>query len=205
MAKIEWLGHASIRITDGVTVYIDPWKLEGDHAKADVILVSHSHFDHLSTDDIGKLATEATTVICSKDCVEQIGVACPQAACVGVGPSETHEVAGVTVRTTCAYNPGKNFHPKENDWLGFLVTMGGETIYYAGDTDVIPEMGELGAVDVALLPVGGTYTMTAEEAVQAAATIRPGRCIPYHWGDIVGSREDAEKFEQLCECPTEIL
>ncbi len=199
MAKIEWLGHASFRITNGVTVYIDPWKLSGDHPKADLILVSHSHFDHLSTEDIEKIRGAETTILCSKDCVEKI-----DGEVTGVGPAETHEVAGVTVRTTPAYNTGKEFHPRENDWLGFVVTIGGETIYYAGDTDVTPVMGELGQVDVALLPVGGTYTMDAEEAAQAANTIKPGRCIPYHWGDIVGTREDAEQFEKLCACPTEI-
>lgn len=200
MATIEWLGHASFRITNGAVVYIDPWKLEGDNPKADLILVSHNHFDHLSPEDIEKVRTAETTVLCAKDCLDQLG-----GEAIGVGASETHEVGGVTVRTTSAYNPGKDYHPRENDGLGFLVTVGGETIYYAGDTDYIPEMGELGEVDVALLPVGGTYTMDAEEAVRAAEAIKPKRCIPYHWGDIIGSREDAEKFEKLCSCPTVIL
>ena len=141
-----------------------------------------------------------TAIISARDCVEKIG-----GQVTSVGPGEKHEVADVSIRTTHAYNHGKEYHPQENDWLGFLVTVGGETIYYAGDTDIIPEMSELGHVDVALLPVGGTYTMDAEEAAQAAETIRPGRCIPYHWGDIVGTREDAEYFEQLCAFPTEIL
>lgn len=200
MAKIDWLGHASFRITNGATIYIDPWKLSGDHPKADLILVSHSHFDHLSTEDIEKVRAAETTILCSKDCVEKI-----DGEVIGVGPAETHEVAGVTVRTVPAYNPDKEFHPQQNDWLGFLLTVGGETIYYAGDTDITPAMGELGKVDVALLPVGGTYTMDAEQAAQAAETIKPGRCIPYHWGDIIGTREDAEKFEKLCDCQTEIL
>lgn len=200
MAKIEWLGHASIRITDGATVYIDPWKLEGDHPKADLILVSHSHFDHLSVEDVDKVATADTTILCAMDSVEQLGD-----RATGMAPSETHEAAGVTVRTVRAYNPEKQFHPRENDGLGFLLTIGGETIYFAGDTDETPEMGELGPVDVALLPVGGTYTMGAEEAAKAAETIKPGRCIPYHWGDIVGTRKDAEKFKELCSFPTEIL
>ncbi len=200
MAKIEWLGHASFRITNGATIYIDPWKLSGDHPKADLILVSHNHFDHLSADDIEKIRTAETAVLCAKDCVDQL-----DANVTGVGPAETHEVAGVTVRTVPAYNVDKDFHPRKNDGLGFVVTVGGETIYYAGDTDVTPEMGELGQVDVALLPVGGTYTMDAEQAVEAAKAIKPGRCIPYHWGDIIGTREDAEQFEKLCDCPTEIL
>jgi L-ascorbate metabolism protein UlaG (beta-lactamase superfamily) len=199
MAKIEWLGHASFRITNGATIYIDPWKLPGDAPGADLILVSHSHYDHLSPEDIEKVRAAETAILCAKDCVEKIG-----GEVTGVGPAETHEVAGVTVRTTPAYNTGKEFHPRENDWLGFVVTVGGETIYYAGDTDVTPVMGELGQVDVALLPVGGTYTMDAEEAAQAANTIKPGRCIPYHWGDIIGTREDAEQFEKLCAFPTEI-
>lgn len=200
MAKIDWLGHASFRITNGATVYIDPWKLSDDQPKADLILVSHNHFDHLSVDDIEKISTGETAILCAKDCVDQL-----DAKVTGVGPGETHEVAGVTVRTVPAYNIGKDFHPRKNDGLGFVVTVGGETIYYAGDTDVTPEMGELGQVDVALLPVGGTYTMDAEQAVEATKAIKPGKCIPYHWGDIIGTREDAEKFAKLCDCPTEIL
>ncbi len=200
MATIEWLGHASIRITNGATVYIDPWKLEGDNPKADLILVSHNHFDHLSAEDIEKLATDKTMILCAKDCLGKI-----DGEVTGTGVDETHEVAGVTVRTTPAYNPGKEFHPRANDGLGFLITIGGETIYFAGDTDIIPEMSGLGPVDVALLPVGGTYTMDAKEAAEAADTIKPGRCIPYHWGDIIGTREDAEAFQKLCAFPTEIL
>lgn len=200
MAKIDWLGHASFRVSEGVTVYIDPWKLGEGEPKADVILISHGHYDHLSAEDIEKVRRPDTAVLCTKDCVEKL-----EGDLTVIGPDETHEVAGVTVRTTRAYNPDKKFHPKENDWLGFLLTIGKETIYYAGDTDVIPEMKDLGEVDVALLPVGGTYTMDAAEAAEAAGLIHPKRCIPYHWGDIVGTKEDAEKFKELCSCPTDIL
>ena len=201
MAKIEWLGHASFRIGNGVTIYIDPWKLaETDPPKADLILVSHSHFDHLSAEDIARISTPETVIIGSADCEGKV-----EGNFRPAWPGQNHPYGDVVVRTTRAYNKDKEFHPNDSQWLGFLVTVGGETIYYAGDTDVIDEMSQLGEVDVALLPVGGTYTMTAEEAAQAVnEKIRPKRAIPYHFGDIVGARGDAEKFQGLCQCPVEI-
>jgi len=200
MAKVEWLGHATIRIKNGITIYIDPWKIEGSEEEADLILISHSHYDHLEPGDVEKIRKADTVIVASEDCKAKL-----KGTVKTLRPGDTLTERGVTIKAVAAYNPSKQFHPKSSNWLGFLVTVEGETIYYAGDTDVIPEMNQLGEVDTALLPVGGTYTMNPAEAAEAAKRIRPRRCIPYHFGDIVGSRKDAEEFKDLCECPTEIL
>lgn len=201
MTHIEWLGHASFRITgEGKTIYIDPWKLGAKAPPADLILISHSHYDHLSPEDVAKISNPATRIICTRDSAEKLK---GQKVRI-VAPDETVHIGSIVIRTTRAYNSKKQFHPKENDWVGFMIVLGGEVIYYAGDTDLIPEMEALGKVDVALLPVGGTYTMTPEEAAEAVRTIKPVRAIPYHWGDIVGSIEDARRFQQLSPAPVEI-
>lgn len=201
MATISWLGHASFMLQDGgTTVYIDPWKLKSGSPKADLILISHSHYDHLSPDDVAAVQRPDTDILCARDCTPRL-----KGRVKPIAPGETVTIKGATITATRAYNPAKKFHPKSNDWLGFLISLGGEVIYYAGDTDVIPEMQTLGRVDVALLPIGGTYTMSAVEAAEAAGKINAKKCIPYHWGDIVGSRADAETFKKLCRCPVEIL
>jgi L-ascorbate metabolism protein UlaG (beta-lactamase superfamily) len=202
MVNIEWLGHASFRITgEGKTIYIDPWKLKAGQPKADLILISHSHYDHLSAEDVAKIGNPTETqILCTPDCA---------AALHGwklrtVQPDETIHIGTLVIRTVPAYNPNKQFHPRDNHWVGFLIILGGEAIYYSGDTDIIPEMSTLGKVDVALLPVGGTYTMTANEAAEAVRIIKPARAIPYHWGDIVGTEKDAEKFKKLCAVQVEV-
>lgn len=119
-------------------------------------------------------------------------------------PGDSLKIEGVAIEAVPAYNTDKPNHPKVNGWVGFIIEMGGSRIYHAGDTDLIPEMDEIKA-DIALLPVGGTYTMTAEEAAQAAERINPQVAIPMHYGEIVGSRADAEKFKRLCSCEVRIL
>ncbi|MEN6626127.1 MAG: MBL fold metallo-hydrolase [Candidatus Sumerlaeia bacterium] len=200
MATVKWLGHASFLIQDGITIYIDPWKLKKSEPKADLILISHSHYDHFSEPDIQKISTSRTRIIGAADLKGKI-----KANFEPAEPGLEFTFNDVSIRTTPAYNTNKDFHPRSNGWLGFLITAGGETIYYAGDTDAIPEMSELGKVDLAMLPIGGKYTMTAEEAADAINNrIKPARALPYHWGDIVGKPDDAQKFKKLCACPTEI-
>ncbi|MCE5229193.1 MBL fold metallo-hydrolase [bacterium] len=200
MANIRWLGHASFLIQDGITIYIDPWKLKSKEPKADLVLVSHSHYDHFSAPDIEKISGNTTRVIGAADLQGKVRGNFEPAR-----PGQTFTIGEVTVRTVPAYNTNKKFHPRENGWLGFLIDIGGETIYYSGDSDATPEMGQLGKVDVALLPVGGTYTMTADEAAKAVnEKIKPKTVIPYHWGDIVGSEADAKKFAEACQCKTDL-
>ncbi len=197
--RVYWLGHASFRIHSSYgIIYIDPWKTAGT-PKADLIIVTHTHMDHLSEDDISKLKKENTIIIGSKDVTEQI----PEA--VTILPGENKNVGDVKIEAVRAYNPSKEYHPKANDWLGIILTVDGKRIYHTGDTDVIPEMNDVKDIDVLLIPVGGTYTMTAEESVEAVKIISPKKAIPMHWGDIVGGKADAEKFKELAPCDVEIL
>ncbi len=197
--KTEWLGHASFRIrTDKGIVYIDPWKISGE-PKADLIIVTHTHPDHLSKEDIDKLMKEGTVIIGSKDVKNVI----PEA--LTLLPGGAKELNGIKLEAIKAYNIDKEFHPKSNDWLGVVVDVDGFRVYHTGDTDVIPEMKELSKIDVALIPVGGTYTMTSEEAASAIKLFNPKMAIPMHWGDIIGGEEDAKKFKEYADCDVEIL
>jgi L-ascorbate metabolism protein UlaG (beta-lactamase superfamily) len=198
--RLQWLGHASFRLTDGAdVVYIDPWKLEDAPHDATLVLVSHSHYDHYSGDDIAKVSGDKTQIIASVDVVGK------QGGGKTVAPGDTAQSAGVTVAGVASYNPNKQYHPRSNDWLGFVVEIGGKRIYYAGDTDLTDEMKGLTNIDVALLPVGGTYTMSAQEAAEATKAFEPKRAIPYHWGDIVGGKSDAEAFSESAACPVTIM
>ncbi|MEW6337227.1 MAG: MBL fold metallo-hydrolase [Acidobacteriota bacterium] len=188
--SIHWLGHDAFRIDGPPVVYVDPFQLAGSPPEADLILVTHDHFDHLSPDDIAKVRGARTVVAGPRE------VAAKLAGVEVIAAGETRALAGATVRAVPAYNTHKKFHPKADGKLGFVVTVGGVTVYHAGDTDVIPEMTGL-APDVALLPVSGTYVMTASEAAEAARTIRPRIAIPMHYGAIVGSDSDARTFATL--------
>ena len=195
--KIYWLGHSSIKIKGEKTVYIDPWKLR-DSDPADLILISHSHGDHLSPGDVEKIYKDDTVIITTEDCAAQLS-----GDLRVVKPGDEIQVGEIKVKAVPSYNTNKAFHPRQNKWVGFIITMEGNRIYYCGDTDFIPEMKEIEA-DIMIVPVGGTYTMTAEEAAGAVNLIKPGIAIPVHYGDIVGSIKDAKKFKALCEVPVEI-
>ena len=195
--KIFWLGHASIRIEADTVIYIDPWKVKGE-PKADLILISHSHHDHFSPGDIKKLRKADTVIVGPADCTAQL-----TGDLRTVAPGDAVTVGGMTIEAVPAYNPRKPYHPEANRWLGFVLTVEDKRIYFAGDTDLIPAMQDIRA-DIAILPVGGTYTMTAAEAAEAAALINPALAIPIHWGDIVGTRADAGKFRRLAKVPVEI-
>ncbi len=206
--KVEWLGHDSFRISDGgKIVYIDPWKLKGNPPKADVILVTHDHYDHLSKPDIEKLSTPDTVVVAPPAVAKQLSGNVRTAR-----PTDSLTAAGVPIETVPAYNlnkgpqPGKVFHPKESGYVGYIVTLGGKRVYHMGDTDNIPELGKIKA-DIALVPVSGTYVMTAEEAADAVNAFRPGLAIPMHYDDpdVCGTSADAQEFKRMAEVPVEIL
>ena len=197
LTKIKWLGHSSVKIEAGKIIYIDPWKIKNGQ-KADLILISHTHHDHLSPADIKKIQKEETVIIASSDAASQLS-----GDVRVLKPGQEVTVHGITVQAIPAYNIGKAYHPKASQWIGFLLTVEGKTIYYGGDTDLIPEMQSIRA-DIVILPVGGTYTMTAKEAAEAVNLIRPEVAIPIHYGDIVGTLEDAIQFKGLCKIPVEI-
>jgi len=189
---LQWLGHASFKICDeDAVIYIDPWKLKDSPHDATLV--------HYSPEDIARVSGSETKFVASADVVAQAK------AGEVVIPGLTIEFGNVKVSGVAAYNPGKQFHPKANNWAGFVIEIGSHRIYYAGDTDLTGEMKSLKEIDIALLPVGGTYTMDAVEAAEATMYIKPKRAIPYHWGDIVGGRADAEKFAGAAECKVQIL
>jgi L-ascorbate metabolism protein UlaG (beta-lactamase superfamily) len=195
--KIFWLGHSSVKIRSDKIVYIDPWKLKKPEP-ADLILISHIHHDHFSLDDIGKIRKKETVIITTKDVADHLS-----GAVTVVKPGERVALPWITVEAVPAYNPDKSFHPRENGWVGFILTVEGRRIYYCGDTDIIPEMKDVRA-DIMIVPVGGTYTMTAEEAARAVDLIKPEAAVPIHYDDIVGSIKDAKRFAELCGDPVEI-
>ena len=197
LTKVKWLGHSSVKIEAGKVIYIDPWKIKMGQ-KADLILISHTHHDHLSPADIKKIQKEETVIIASSDAASQLS-----GDVRVLKPGQEVTVHGITIQAIPAYNIGKAYHPKASQWIGFLLTVEGKTIYYGGDTDLIPEMQSIRA-DIVILPVGGTYTMTAKEAAEAVNLIRPEVAIPIHYGDIVGTLEDAIQFKGLCKIPVEI-
>ncbi|HUU49587.1 MAG TPA: MBL fold metallo-hydrolase [Nitrospinota bacterium] len=197
--NIIWLGHATFKIVNKKVIYIDPWKVK-EKDSADIILVSHSHFDHLSIEDVEKVRGEGGIVVTTSDSASQLSGDVRTLA-----PGAKINIDDILIEGVPSYNIGKDFHPRNNNWLGFIITVNGKRIYYAGDTDATPEMKMLTNIDIALLPVGGTYTMTCKEAADAANAFKPKIAVPYHWGDIVGSKSDAEKFKELFEGETVIL
>ncbi len=192
------LGHDSFRIDASTCIYIDPYQIEGGKA-ADLILVTHEHFDHCSPEDVARIQHTGTVIVTEKDSAKKLS-----GDIRVVAPGETLSLDGVTVEAVPAYNTNKDFHPKENGWLGFIIDLDGVRIYHAGDTDYIPEMKNL-RVDIALLPVSGTYVMTADEAVEAALAINPALAIPMHYGAIVGDQSNATHFRDKLAGKIDVL
>jgi L-ascorbate metabolism protein UlaG (beta-lactamase superfamily) len=203
---IDWLGHSGFRIrTREAVVYIDPYRV-GDAAPADLILITHGHYDHFSPQDVERLTHDRTWLVGPAAVAERV-----KGRVASIAPGEMLEdelVPGVHVAALAAYNTskrdpsGKLFHPREAGWVGYDITIRGERLYHSGDTDVIPEMDSVAGVDVALLPVSGTYVMTAGEAAEAARRIQPRVAVPMHWGEQIGSRRDAEAFAD--QAPVEV-
>ena len=193
--RLHWLGHSSFRWQGSKTVYFDPWKLSKNADKSDIICVSHEHYDHLSKPDIAAVSTPDTVIFTSEEGRKQLissKIGCKEVR--EMVPGDSIDLPGVKIEAVASYNVNKGFHPKHAKNLGFIVTMDGLSVYHAGDTDLISEMDEL-KCDVALLPVCGTYVMTADEAAEAALRIKPKVAVPMHYGDIVGKVSDARRFE----------
>jgi L-ascorbate metabolism protein UlaG (beta-lactamase superfamily) len=199
LKKLHWLGHDGFRLdAAGAVIYFDPYDIK-EGAKADIILVSHDHYDHFSPDDIKKIRKDETLVITNETVAQKIDGS-KQVLKAG----ESWKGKGIEIKAVPAYNPDKQFHPKESGGLGFIVTVGGVKIYHTGDSDFIPEMKEIDC-DIALIPVSGTYVMDADEAVEAALAIKPSVAVPMHWGSFIGSRADAEKLKKDLEGKIEVV
>ena len=208
--KITWLGHNSFSIVGNIKIITDPYKITTQE-KADLILISHNHFDHLSVDDLKNVSTDNTSIVAANECIDMLkGFIFKEK--IGISPGEEKTVRGIKIKATRAYNVDKinpetkkPFHPKEDNKIGFLIELDGITIYHTGDTDLIPEMSDL-KPDIALVPVSGTYVMTPNEAAKAVERIKPKIVIPMHFGTIVGSEKDAQDFKQLIKsCEVQIL
>ena len=190
--NIEINCHSSIKINKGKVIYIDPFKIENEKYDADIIFITHDHYDHYSPEDIEKIIKENTIIVAPKT-VKPLS---KMKNVVSVEPNKTYEVEGIKIETIPAYNVNKQFHQKQNDWVGYILEIECVRYYIAGDTDITPENRQV-KCDVAFVPIGGTYTMDYCEAAQLVNEIKPKIVIPEHYGSIVGTKEDALKFQKL--------
>jgi len=204
---IEWLGHSGflIKNSDNKIIYIDPYSINKEMEKADLILITHSHPDHCSIADINKIIKPNSRVVITADCQSTIMRTTIPVKIEITEPGKEFDFGNIRIFSIPAYNKDKSFHPQDEDWVGYVIKLDEMVIYHAGDTDVIPEMQKLtghkknGSQFVALLPIGGRFTMNVEEALEAVKIIKPNLAIPMHYGSVVGSKEDAEEFVKLCK------
>ncbi len=202
--KLHRLGHSSFRWEGSKIVYFDPWKLSKDSKKADIIFISHEHFDHLSENDIAIISSPDTVIVTCASGAKRLSslvAGCGQVKTMA--PGDSLDLGGVKIKAVASYNVNKEFHPRSANKLGFIVTMDGISVYHAGDTDRIPEMDSL-RCDAALLPISGTYVMNAREAAEAALAIKPKIAVPMHYGDIIGTGSDAKRFRDALEGKVEV-
>ncbi len=200
---LEWLNHhAAFRITSAdKVVYIDPWDISASN-DADIILITHPHYDHCSPSDVEKLSKGNTVVLAPTECAAKLKNA------KAIVPGQKMAFGDITIEAVPAYNvkpERQNYHKKQDNWVGYVVEIAGKRIYHAGDTDKIPEMSSLRGIDLALLPCGGTYTMTGAEAGEAANAINPEIAIPMHCGRIVGTARDIDDFRKTARMRVEVL
>ena len=197
LENIEVLYHSSIRINKEKIIYIDPFKINKNYNDADIIFITHDHYDHYSEEDIDKVINENTTIIIPEELLTKLlrkGI--NKNAIITVEPNKNYMVQGIKFETISAYNTNKTFHPKENGWVGYIIIINGIRYYIAGDTDITEENKQV-KCDVAFVPVGGTYTMDFKEAAQLINEIKPKIAIPIHYGSIVGTEQDAIDFIRL--------
>lgn len=208
LSNVRVLTHSAIRLQadNGTVIYSDPYHLTEEFRDADIVLITHEHFDHLSPEDYVRVAKTDTVVVAPASLAQ--GVAQLQAAqTVLLQAGETAEVRGITIAAVPAYNvmPERlKMHPQSNGWVGYVLTIDGATYYIAGDTDHNPD-NETVRCDVALIPIGGTYTMNPQQAATFINTIKPQYVVPTHYGTVVGNKTDGETFAALVEPPTKVV
>ena len=195
--NIEVLYHSSIRISKNKVIYIDPFKIDKNYNDADIVFITHDHYDHYSAEDIDKVINKNTTIIIPEELLTKLlrkGI--NRNAIITVEPNEKYMVQGIKIETIPAYNTNKTFHPKENGWVGYIITLDDIKYYIAGDTDITEENRKV-KCDVAFVPVGGTYTIDFKEAAQLINEIQPKIAVPIHYGSVVGTKQDATDFIKL--------
>ena len=194
LGGVQVLYHSSIKMNKEKVIYIDPYKINSKYKDADLIFITHGHYDHFSEEDIEKIRKNDTTIIAPQDLHEKLLQAkFSEDNILQVLPNEKYETKGIKFETVGAYNIDKPFHPKENNWVGYIIKLNGDKYYIAGDTDINEDNKKV-KCDMAFVPVGGTYTMTHKEASQLVNTIKPKIAVPIHYGSIVGTKEDAKQF-----------
>ena len=203
--NIKVLCHSSIKIeAEGKIIYVDPFRIKEENYDADIIAVTHSHYDHFSEEDILKLKNKDTKILVTHDLIEKVlKLGFEKEDIISVTPNNTYNVLGIEFKTIHAYNINKKFHPKENNWVGYILNLEDKKIYIAGDTDVTEENKKVDC-NIALVPVGGTYTMTYSEAARLVNTIKPDIVIPIHYGEIVGEKKDGLEFKKLVDNSIEV-
>ena len=197
LENIEVLYHSSIRISNNKVIYIDPFKIDKNYNDADIVFITHDHYDHYSDEDIDKVINENTTIIIPEKLLTKLlrkGI--NKNAIITVEPNEKYMVQGIKFETIPSYNTNKTFHPKENGWVGYIITLDDIRYYIAGDTDITEENRKV-KCDVAFVPVGGTYTMGFKEAAQLINEMQPKIAVPIHYGSVVGTKKDATDFIKL--------
>ena len=198
LENIKCLGHSTIKIENGENIiYIDPYNIKEDIKDADAIFITHNHYDHFSREDIIKIKNENTIIVVTEDVYSSaLELEFSDSQIIKVRPAENYQLKNINFSTIPAYNINKNFHPKENNWVGYILNINNVKYYIAGDTDINEENKNV-KCDVAFLPVGGTYTMDYKEAADLANIIKPKIAVPIHYGIIVGTKEDALNFKKL--------
>ena len=207
LEDIEVLCHSSIKLNTEKIIYFDPFRINENYHDADIIFITHDHYDHYSEEDIDKVEKTGTGIVAPEDLLAKLlKKGFQKENIITVKPNESYTVKNIKFTTIPAYNINKQFHPKENKWVGYLIEIGGSTYYIAGDTDITEENQKI-KCDVAFVPVGGTYTMNYKEAAELINIIQPKVAVPIHYGSIVGTEQDAANFSKLVspEIKVEIL
>lgn len=200
---IQVLVHNCVRIQKDKIIYTDPFKLDKNYNDADIIFITHSHYDHFSPEDIEKVRGKNTIIVVTEDLYDKAKeIGFDESQIIIVKPNEKYVAQNINFEVIPAYNTNKSFHPKENNWVGYIIELDGKKYYIAGDTDIAEEAKNV-VCDVAFVPVGGTYTMTAKEAAELVNIIKPTIAVPVHYGSIVGTKEDAIEFEKYLSNATQ--
>ena len=199
--NVKWLGHSTIKIVGNKVIYIDPYNIKTFFNDADIIFITHNHYDHFSKEDIKKCMHKNTKIIVTKDLYEEaLDLGFEKDNIISILPNNSYTLEDISFSTLPAYNINKEFHPKESNWVGYVININNIKYYIAGDTDLTDESRKV-KCDIAFLPVGGIFTMNYEEASELANEIKPKIVIPIHYGTLVGTKEDALKFKSnLKDC-----